>query len=66
MYVEEPDQYKRKRFVMLYRAIYDGEVHPNPEEVAAVRWIKPEALKTEIQKHPEQFTLGFQMAFAEI
>ena len=31
-------------------------VAPNPEEVAAVRWVDLDALETEVARHPERFT----------
>ena len=65
-YVEETDKYKRKRFTMLYSATYDGEVHPNPEEVSQVKWIMPEALRTEIRARPSQFSEGFRLAFTAL
>lgn len=39
---------------------YNGEVHPNPEEVQAIRWISLSKVQEEILQHPEQFTFWFK------
>ncbi len=48
-----------KRFNMLYRGAYNGEVRPNPKEVSKVRWIMPDELRIETKEHPERFTKSF-------
>ncbi len=38
------------------RGDYDGEIKPNPDEVAEYRWVNLEKLKKEIKEEPEVFT----------
>lgn len=38
---------------------YDGQVMPNPDEIAAHRWIKMKDLKKEMQEKPEIFAPWF-------
>ncbi len=38
---------------------YDGEVQPNPEEVAAWKWIGVEELKKDMQTHPDLYAPWF-------
>jgi isopentenyl-diphosphate delta-isomerase len=45
---------------------YEGEVYPNPEEVADIRWIRLEKLQQEIAKHPEKFTEWFKSILQKI
>lgn len=40
----------------------DKEIHPNPEEVHAYRWITLKDLEKEYKTHPQQFTLWFDEA----
>ncbi len=41
---------------------FTGELKPNPEEIAQVRWIGIEALKEEMLSHPETFSSWFMIA----
>ena len=43
-----------------------GSVQVNPTEVAAWRWISPDALDAELEAHPERFTPWFKLEWAEI
>ena len=45
---------------------YGGEVHPNPDEVGAVRWVEPAELARELQAHPENFTPWFKIALEHV
>jgi isopentenyl-diphosphate delta-isomerase len=45
-------------------AVTDGPFHPNPEEVAALRWIEPKALQNELAETPEHFTFWFRAIMA--
>ena len=63
-YTDEIDEAKiKKRFNMLYSAIYDGEVRFNKEEVSEVKWIKPLELEGWMEEQPEKFTHGFIKSF---
>ena len=39
----------------------DGEVRPNTEEIAAIRFLSVDALGAEMAEHPERFTPWFKM-----
>lgn len=45
---------------VVFRGDYDGEIPFNPEEINAIRWISPEKLKIDIEKHPERFSFWFK------
>ncbi len=45
---------------------YEGPVTPNPEEIAAVRWIEPEELDREIERTPERFTPWFLLEWPRV
>lgn len=46
-------------FVHVFRGTYDGDMALNPEEVSAVRWIRPDALLQSLDATPEIFTAWF-------
>lgn len=56
---------KKKKFSMLFKGKYDGEIKFDPEEVADVMWIKPADLKLWVEKKPEDFTEIFVQSFKE-
>ena len=39
----------------------DDDVHPNSEEIAAIRFIGAEKLEAELSQHPERFTPWFKL-----
>jgi isopentenyl-diphosphate Delta-isomerase len=41
---------------------FDGEPHPAPDEVGAIRWIEPAALEAELREAPGAFTPWFKIA----
>lgn len=45
---------------------YNGKVNFNTDEVEAVRWIKPDDLKKEVNQSPGQFTSWFKICFEEL
>jgi isopentenyl-diphosphate delta-isomerase type 1 len=49
----------KRRFNMLYSAVYDGDVTPNPEEVAEVKWVAPDELEQWLNASPDDFSPGF-------
>ncbi|MEX2033394.1 MAG: NUDIX domain-containing protein [Candidatus Colwellbacteria bacterium] len=51
-----------KRFSMIYRANYDGEINFNKEEISEVRWITLEKLENWMRERPEDFLQGFVKA----
>jgi isopentenyl-diphosphate delta-isomerase len=42
---------------------YDGEPTINPEEVMAYRWRAPAQVKTDMERHPDQYTEWFKIIF---
>lgn len=63
-YAEEITETARnKRFSMIYRADYDGEINFNKEEIDEVRWITLEELARWMRERPEDFVQGFIKAF---
>ena len=42
---------------------YDGEPTINPEEVMAYRWQAPAQVKTDMGRHPDQYTEWFKIIF---
>jgi 16S rRNA (adenine1518-N6/adenine1519-N6)-dimethyltransferase len=65
LYTNETDEADKvkKRFNRLYVAVYDGEVHPNTEEVSEARWIAPAELDEWMQNKPDDFTEGFRRCY---
>ena len=55
-----------REYCWVYAGEYTGEASAHPEEIAAMRTISPEALTTEMQEHPEQFTPWFKMEWQRI
>ncbi|MDI6806498.1 MAG: isopentenyl-diphosphate Delta-isomerase [Candidatus Aenigmarchaeota archaeon] len=45
---------------------YDGEVTPNPEEIAEWKWIDIEKLKKDIRKNPDQYTPWFKLSINKV
>lgn len=42
---------------------YDGEPDIDPAEVADWKWMKPEAVRNDIDAHPERYTAWFKIIF---
>ncbi len=53
-------------YVFPFRAVYDGELHPNPEEISAGRFDRLEAIQRLIVQQPQEFTPYFRHAFARL
>jgi len=45
---------------------YDGPIHPNAEEADDFKWIDLNALRYDIQQHPDQYTVWFKIAFDRV
>lgn len=59
-YSEETDDgVFKKRFNMLYSAMYDGDIRIDQDEVSEARWINPLELRKWMYDRPEDFTQGF-------
>lgn len=52
-----------RRFNTLYEAHYDGEINPDPDEVAGFRWVELDKLAEEVKATPDLFTIGFIESF---
>lgn len=44
---------------------YNGQPNINPEEVASWKWMNIENIKSDMKKHPEQYTVWFKIIFDE-
>ncbi|MGB6153196.1 MAG: isopentenyl-diphosphate Delta-isomerase [Pricia sp.] len=42
---------------------YNDEPNINPDEVAAWKWMRPEAVRDDIDAHPERYTAWFKIIF---
>ena len=51
--------------VHVFGGVYDGPVAPDPVEVDAVRWIGIDALMTDMEAHPETYTVWFRKYLRE-
>lgn len=47
----------------VYIGYYDGEINPDPEEVAAYRFATPDHIRHELSAYPDRFTAWFHIAF---
>jgi isopentenyl-diphosphate delta-isomerase len=45
---------------------YAGPICPNPEEVAAYRWVEPDQLDQELAQRPEQFTPWLKLILPQL
>lgn len=42
---------------------YEGKPDINPDEVAAWKWMKPQAVRDDIDEHPDRYTAWFKIIF---
>lgn len=47
----------------VFEGTYDGEVNPNPDEIADYKWIILEDLKKDLESEPDKFTPWFKLVF---
>jgi isopentenyl-diphosphate Delta-isomerase len=40
---------------------YDGEIHPNPEEVADYKWMSVKDVLDDMDKNPDKYTIWFKI-----
>ena len=50
----------------VFECQYGGEPQPDPSEIAAWRWIAPDALTLEIERNPERFSPWMKLEWAEL
>lgn len=48
-----------KKFNMVYKMIYDGEIIFKEDEIAEVKWFTRQELDELVKTNPDNFTLGF-------
>ncbi len=53
-------------YVFPFRAVFDGELHPNPEEIVEGRFDPLKEIRRRITAEPEAFTPHFRIAFARL
>jgi isopentenyl-diphosphate Delta-isomerase len=67
VYKAELDQgLTEHEFDHVFTGIYESEIKPNPEEVAAFKYISISDLKKDLSAHPEQYTEWFKIAFKQL
>lgn len=50
----------------VFFATYEGDIIPNPEEVAEVKYVGLDDLKNDMTNHPENYTEWFKICFNEV
>jgi isopentenyl-diphosphate delta-isomerase len=45
---------------------FDGELRLNPEEVDSIKWLPMSEIATLLDKHPDDFTVWFKIAFKRV
>lgn len=53
-------------YLHVYHGVYDGDIHINPEEAAAVRWISTDALREEVAQNKDRFTPWFLLLLERV
>ncbi len=67
VYKAELDQgLTEHEFDHVFTGIYENEIKPNPEEVAAFKYISISDLKKDLNAHPERYTEWFKIAFKQL
>jgi isopentenyl-diphosphate Delta-isomerase len=67
VYKAELDQgLTEHEFDHVFTGIYENEIKPNPEEVAAFKYISISDLKKDLSTHPERYTEWFKIAFKQL
>ncbi len=58
--------YSENELCHVFEAVYDGDLQPDPAEIAAWRWITPVELTEEIDRFPERFSPWMKLEWAEL
>jgi len=53
-------------FDHVFRGHYDGEVRPNPEEIAAWKWMSVPDLRADLRLRPQLYTPWFQIVLEQV
>jgi 16S rRNA (adenine1518-N6/adenine1519-N6)-dimethyltransferase len=57
---ETSGEYQAKKFHTLFYGHYDGPTSFDPDEVASLRWLHPNAVSDELAQHPQMYVHNFQ------
>lgn len=67
LYTEDvDDDVTRKRFNMLYKATFDGDLRFYDNEVSETMWIDPHKLDNWMARRPQDFTQGLLKCYAHL
>ncbi len=53
-------------FDHVFRGQWDGQPHPNPEEIDDWKWIEVGLLRADVALHPQRYTPWFQIVLDEV
>ncbi len=53
-------------FDHVFAGVYDGKINANPEEVDSWKLMDMDDIKSEMQTHPELYTVWFRIAFERV
>ncbi len=48
-----------------FKGMYEGKVHPNPEEADDFKWVSWEDILEDVKEHPEQYTEWFKIVLSK-
>jgi len=46
--------------------VYEGALHPNPDEIVGYEWISTKDLKKELRGNPKRYTPWFKLIFSKV
>ena len=50
----------------VFTGIYEGEIHPNPQEVESYKYVKIQDLQTDVEQNPQNYTEWFKICLKEV
>lgn len=53
-------------FDHVFLGTYEGPVSPDPEEIAAFKWINKDELQKDMAVHPEKYSYWFQQSYNKV
>ena len=62
----EVEQLTEYEFDHVFTGLHEGDIHPDPTEVDAVRWVIPDHLVREVHDYPVHFTPWFKLALPRV
>ncbi len=63
---EVENQLVEHEYDHVFAGVYEGEMKPDPKEVADTRYYEMESIRTKLEKEPELFTTWFRIAFSQV